>query len=71
MIGLTLFNSLKRKYGESIPDILTYLARIQSEADKIENRDEHLTRLQAEQIRLFQEALQLGEATIEHSPRCS
>ncbi|BBH21099.1 DNA repair protein RecN [Paenibacillus baekrokdamisoli] len=58
---LDFIHSLKRKYGESIPDILTYLDRIQSEADKIENRDEHLARLQAEQARLHDEAIQLGK----------
>lgn len=62
---LDLIHSLKRKYGESIPDILTYLTRIQSDADKIENRDEHVTRLQTEQSRLFEEALQLGKALSE------
>lgn len=57
---LDMIYSLKRKYGESIPDILSYLANIQSETDKIENRDEHLARLQAERDRLFTEALRLG-----------
>ncbi|WP_219836453.1 DNA repair protein RecN [Paenibacillus sp. R14(2021)] len=57
---LDLLNSLKRKYGETIPDIITYLANIQSEADKIENRDEHLARLQKEQERLFEECETLG-----------
>ncbi|RAP76472.1 DNA repair protein RecN [Paenibacillus montanisoli] len=57
---LDMINSLKRKYGETIPDILSYLSRIQSETDKIENRDEHLTRLQADLSRLFAEAVVLG-----------
>ncbi|REE70617.1 DNA replication and repair protein RecN [Paenibacillus taihuensis] len=57
---LDMIYSLKRKYGETIPDILSYLANIQSETDKIENRDEHLVRLQAERDRLFAEALVLG-----------
>lgn len=54
---LDLINSLKRKYGETIPDILAYLERTIEERDKIENRDEHLERLQEEENRLFEQAI--------------
>ncbi|MBW7453320.1 DNA repair protein RecN [Paenibacillus sepulcri] len=58
---LNTMNSLKRKYGEHIPDILAYLKKIKSEADKIENRDEHVARLRDEQDKLFEEAYRLGK----------
>jgi len=57
---LDLINSLKRKYGESIPDILAYYNKIAREADKLENRDEHLQRLQADADKLYQEASRTG-----------
>ncbi|WP_274651739.1 DNA repair protein RecN [Paenibacillus humicola] len=63
---LDLLNSLKRKYGETIPDILTYLQRIQSEADKIENRDEHIGKLRQELQDAFQEAARLGKTLSAH-----
>ncbi|UVI32304.1 DNA repair protein RecN [Paenibacillus spongiae] len=59
---IDLINSLKRKYGETIPDILAYLDNIQSEADKIENRDEHLEKLRREQQHLYSEALLIGKS---------
>lgn len=58
---LDLIHSLKRKYGETIPDILAYLERTIEERDKIENRDEHLERLQEEENRLFEKAIALAE----------
>jgi len=58
---LNTMNGLKRKYGEQIPDILSYLKKIKSEADKIENRDEHIARLRDEQQKLFDEAYRLGK----------
>ncbi|NBD22673.1 DNA repair protein RecN [Paenibacillus glycinis] len=57
---IDLINSLKRKYGENIPDIIAYLGSIQSEADKIENRDEHLARLQQELTKLLTDCTALG-----------
>lgn len=57
---LDLIHSLKRKYGESIPDIIAYLSSIQSEADKIENRDEHLARLRQEMDKLLVACTDLG-----------
>ncbi|MFC4103817.1 DNA repair protein RecN [Paenibacillus xanthanilyticus] len=57
---LDLIHSLKRKYGETIPDILAYLKRIQHEADKMENRDEHIERLRKEEELLYEEAVRFG-----------
>ncbi|OXM16733.1 DNA repair protein RecN [Paenibacillus herberti] len=39
---INLINSLRRKYGDSIPDIMAYYKKIKHEADLIENRDEHI-----------------------------
>src|SRR5690606_38215725 len=57
---LDLLNGLKRKYGETIPDILAYYERIAAEADRLENRDEHLHKLQEEERRLYDRALALA-----------
>lgn len=45
---LALLAGLKRKYGESIDDILAHLATIKSEAAAIENKDERIQQLEAE-----------------------
>jgi DNA repair protein RecN (Recombination protein N) len=57
---LDLINGLKRKYGESIPDMLAYFTKISLEADKLENRDEHLQRLRDEEHRFYDRAVALG-----------
>jgi DNA repair protein RecN (Recombination protein N) len=58
---LDLLYGLKRKYGETIEDILAYRERIQAEADKLENRDERLQQLIDEEKRLYQELAVLAE----------
>ncbi|SFF02651.1 DNA repair protein RecN (Recombination protein N) [Paenibacillus catalpae] len=58
---LDLINGLKRKYGESIPDILQYLDRISDERDKIENRDEYLDKLRKDELRLYLQAHELAQ----------
>lgn len=45
---LNEINLLKRKYGQSVEDILTYSAKIADEIDTIKNRDSHLSKLQKE-----------------------
>jgi len=59
---IDLINGLKRKYGETIPEILAYFITIEAEADKMDNRDEHIARLLGEQQLLYTEALQIAEA---------
>lgn len=54
---LDLINGLKRKYGETIPDILMYLEQTIAERDKIENRDEYLQQLQRQEQVLYERAL--------------
>ncbi|REK66037.1 MAG: DNA repair protein RecN [Cohnella sp.] len=58
---LDLLYGLKRKYGETIEDILAYRERIQAEADKLENRDERLQQLIDEEKRLYRELAVLAE----------
>ncbi|MBO1512434.1 DNA repair protein RecN [Metabacillus bambusae] len=45
---LNEINHLKRKYGQSVEEILTYSAKIEDEIDTIQNRDSHLHKLQKE-----------------------
>jgi len=45
---LNEINHLKRKYGQSVGEILTYSAKIEEEIDTIQNKDSHLTKLQKE-----------------------
>lgn len=58
---LDLLYGLKRKYGETIEDILAYRERIQAEADKLENRDERLQQLIDEEKCLYRELAVLAE----------
>mgnify|MGYP001247237684 CR=1 FL=1 len=57
---LNLISGLKRKYGDSIPDILAYLDKIRNELDQIENREEHLDKLVKQEAMLYEEAVKLG-----------
>lgn len=58
---LDLINSLKRKYGESIEEILSYLERTIIDRDKIENRDQMLEELHQEEAKLYEQALVLAK----------
>lgn len=57
---LDLINGLKRKYGETIPDILSYLEATTIERDKVENRDELLEELRKQEEILFAQAAELA-----------
>ncbi|KRF12096.1 DNA repair protein RecN [Paenibacillus sp. Soil787] len=61
---LDLITSLKRKYGENIKEILVYLDKIKSEVDTIENKDEHIRKLED---KLAAEEKQLGIAALDLS----
>ncbi|MCZ8512836.1 DNA repair protein RecN [Paenibacillus filicis] len=52
---LDTISSLRRKYGDSVQDILAYLAKIQRELDLIENKDEALQKLQQQEQKLLRE----------------
>jgi len=55
---LALIHSLKRKYGDTIEEILTYARQAQEELDQIGHADERIALLQEEETRLLQ---QVGE----------
>jgi len=46
---LDTIKTLRRKYGDTVEDILRYLAKVQNELDLIENKDEKLQELQKEE----------------------
>lgn len=45
---LNEINQLKRKYGQSVEEILEYAAKIEEEIETITNRDSHIQKLEAE-----------------------
>lgn len=61
---LDMITSLRRKYGENIKEILVYLDKIKSEVDTIENKDEHIRKLED---KLAAEEKQLGVAAFDLS----
>lgn len=58
---LDLIHTLKRKYGESIPDILAYAATISAELDLLDNRESHLQNLMEQSEKLYAKSLKLGQ----------
>ncbi|MFC5447973.1 DNA repair protein RecN [Paenibacillus aestuarii] len=61
---LDMINSLRRKYGENIQEMLVYLEKIKREVDTIENKDEHMSRLESQ---LAQEEQKLALAALDLS----
>lgn len=51
---LNLLNALKRKYGKSVEEILTYREQIERELDRIESKDETIDNLKKEIVGLSQ-----------------
>ncbi|OEF95528.1 DNA repair protein RecN [Vulcanibacillus modesticaldus] len=45
---LSLIHHLKRKYGDSVDAILEYATKIQNELDLIQNKDQHLQKIQTQ-----------------------
>ncbi|HVP35481.1 MAG TPA: DNA repair protein RecN [Terriglobales bacterium] len=45
---LNLINSLKKKYGQSVEEVLEYAERIKTDLEKIENRDELIQKTEKE-----------------------
>ncbi|WP_284640408.1 DNA repair protein RecN [Paenibacillus silviterrae] len=60
---LDTLSSLRRKYGDTVTDILAYLQKITQELDKIENKDEKLQQLQ-KQEKEARERLQVTAAEL-------
>ena len=63
---LTLIRRLERKYGTTIPDVLTYAEKAAQELDTITHSEERVAELQADEERLLAE---LGELAAELSLR--
>ncbi|MFD0694983.1 DNA repair protein RecN [Paenibacillus sp. GCM10027628] len=61
---LDTITSLRRKYGENIQEMLAYLDKIKREVDTIENKDEHIRKLEDQ---LAKEEKQLGIAALDLS----
>jgi DNA repair protein RecN (Recombination protein N) len=51
---LNLLNALKRKYGKSVEEILTYKEQIEKELNRIESKDETIDNLKKEMVGLSQ-----------------
>ena len=66
---LFLIGDLKRKYGESVPEILAYATGARRSLAEIEHRSERLEQLQVQQQQLVQE-LSLAAATLS-ARRCA
>lgn len=68
-------NSLKRKYGNTISDILIYADKLKSDLDKIENAEERIQNLKDElkdtEIKLKQIAIGMHDLRKEYSEKLS
>ncbi|MFC5403928.1 DNA repair protein RecN [Cohnella soli] len=62
---LDLLHGLKRKYGETVEDIIGYKAKIQTETDQLDNRDELLQQLAAREEALHRELVSKAEKLTE------
>lgn len=58
---ITLLKGLRRKYGDTLPDIMAYYKKIKHEASLIENRDDHIRELKAALKEAYAEAAELAE----------
>jgi DNA repair protein RecN (Recombination protein N) len=58
---LDLLHGLKRKYGETIADIIAYKEKIQSETEKLDNREERLKELSEQERRLHGELMERAD----------
>lgn len=53
MNRLDVYKTIKRKYGDTIEDVLTYYEEISVKLDEIENKEEHMKRLEKEKGELL------------------
>ncbi|RUS48078.1 DNA repair protein RecN [Cohnella sp. AR92] len=58
---LDLLHGLKRKYGETVGDIIAYKNKIQAETEKLDNREERLKELEGLERKLHSELLRQAE----------
>jgi DNA repair protein RecN (Recombination protein N) len=57
---LSLLEKLKRKYGPSVEEVLTYLNKIKAEKEELERSEEKLAELEKEIAREFEQYLKLS-----------
>lgn len=62
---LELIHSLKRKYGENIPDVLAFRERSQNELTEISNRSTSIQELEEIETKFFGELYERGSALTE------
>ncbi|THF75893.1 DNA repair protein RecN [Cohnella fermenti] len=59
---LDLLHGLKRKYGETVSDIIAYRDKIQAETEKLDNREERLKELESAEKQLRSELAELASS---------
>lgn len=65
---LNLINTLKKKYGQSVKEVLGYAERIKNELDKIENRDEIIKKME-QKIKDLKEHLKRESLSLSYKRR--
>lgn len=68
---LDLINTLRRKYGDSVENILVYYEQINRETEMLENKDEMLEKLSKEREALLNKLLPQAEALSNARRQCA
>ncbi|NJJ41450.1 DNA repair protein RecN [Paenibacillus apii] len=68
---LDLISSLRRKYGDSVEQILKYYEQISRETDMLENKDEYLDKLKVKRNALLEELMASAAKLSEARRRCA
>lgn len=68
---LDLISSLRRKYGDSVEQILKYYEQISRETDMLENKDEYLDKLEVKRNALLEELMASAAKLSEARRRCA
>lgn len=58
---MNLLNNLKRKYGKTIDELITYQSKLESEIAKIENYEESTSQLKEEIDLLYEKVIKYGQ----------
>ncbi|MGX0550303.1 DNA repair protein RecN (Recombination protein N) [Staphylococcus hominis] len=59
---MNLLNNLKRKYGKTIDELITYQSKLESEITKIENYEESTSQLKEEIDLLYEKVIKYGQS---------
>ncbi|MGX0516364.1 DNA repair protein RecN [Staphylococcus hominis] len=59
---MNLLNNLKRKYGKTIDELITYQSKLESEISKIENYEESSSQLKEEIDLLYEKVIKYGQS---------